>query len=121
MVEQHADSLTRMPSTNHVLCHSVNKVTEEMLGAIQEPVLRRGDCRRQRCQIRQISMYLCHVALSLPQHEVASAFGYDRSTVSYACQVIENRRDNKALDQFISMLERIVAVLGTLAKAVPHG
>jgi chromosomal replication initiation ATPase DnaA len=108
-------------SANHVLCHSVNRVTEEMLGVVQEPVLRRGDGRRQRCQIRQISMYLCHVVLGLPQQEVATAFGYDRSTVSYACQVIEDRRDNKALDQFISVLERLVAVLATVSKAVPHG
>lgn len=108
-------------SANHVLCHSVNRVTEEMLGVVQEPGLRRGDGRRQRCQIRQISMYLCHVVLGLPQQEVATAFGYDRSTVSYACQVIEDRRDNKALDQFVCVLERVVAVLATVAKAVPHG
>ncbi|MBB4954519.1 chromosomal replication initiation ATPase DnaA [Agrobacterium vitis] len=95
-------------------------MTEEMLDVLQEPVLRRGDRRRQRCQIRQISMYLCHVVLGLPQHEVASAFGYDRSTVSYACQVIENRRDNKALDQFMCVLERLVAVLATVARTVRH-
>ena len=121
MVGIQADTHTRPASANHVLCHSVNKVTEEMLGALQEPVLQRGDRRRQRCQIRQISMYLCHVVLGLPQHEVASAFGYDRSTVSYACQVIENRRDNKAMDQFIGVLERVVEALGAVAKAVKHG
>lgn len=104
-----------------LLCHSVSRVTEEMLGVSQEPGLLRSDRRRHRCQIRQMSMYLCHVVLGLPQHEVASAFGYDRSTVSYACQVIEDRRDNKALDQFLTVLERIVAVLAQVSKAVHHG
>lgn len=120
MVGMQADIQINALSANHVLCHSVNRVTEEMLGVVQEPVLRKGDRRRQRCQIRQISMYLCHVVLGMPQQEVARAFGYDRSTVSYACQVIEDRRDNKALDQFICALERVVAVLATVAKAVRH-
>jgi len=35
--------------------------------------------------------------------------------------VIEDRRDNKALDQFLCVLERLVAVLATVAKVVPHG
>ncbi|BCH53686.1 hypothetical protein RvVAR031_12960 [Agrobacterium vitis] len=61
-------------------------------------------------------MYLCHVVLSLPQQEIARAFGYDRSTVSHACHVIEDRRENAALDQFLGVLERVVAVLSTVAK-----
>ncbi|MVA63615.1 helix-turn-helix domain-containing protein [Agrobacterium vitis] len=103
-------------ASSRLLCHSVARVTEEIFVVFQSPTLMHAGRRRQRCQIRQIAMYLCHVVLSLPQHEIARAFGYDRSTVSYACHVIEDRRENAALDQFLGVLERVVAVLSTVAK-----
>ncbi|MCX8998491.1 hypothetical protein NOF55_15355 [Rhizobiaceae bacterium BDR2-2] len=67
----------------------------------------RRDRRRSLCHTRQIAMYVCHVALQIPQADVGAAFGKDRSTVGYACGVVEDRRDNRAFDDFVSALERI--------------
>ena len=47
------------------------------------------------------------MALQIPLTDVGAAFGKDRSTVGYACSVVEDRRDNRAFDDFVSALERI--------------
>jgi hypothetical protein len=36
-------------------------------------------------------MYVCH--MRSPPGEIAEAFGVDRTTVSHACHVVEDRRD----------------------------
>ncbi|MDQ0454304.1 helix-turn-helix domain-containing protein [Rhizobium paknamense] len=104
-----------------LLCHSVSRLTEEMLGMIEEEVSPPRNRRRQRCHIRQMSMYLCHVVLGIPQYEIARAFGYDRSTVSYACHVVEDRREDKAMDQLLLRLERVVGVLLAVSKEADNG
>lgn len=60
---------------------------------------------------RQIAIYICHVSLSIPQSEVAEAFGKDRSTVRHSCHVVEDWRDDPAYDAFIESLERITCVM----------
>jgi len=106
---------------SRLLCHSVARVTEEIFTIFHSPGLSQAGSRRQRCHIRQIAMYLCHVVLSLPQQDIGRAFGYDRSTVSHACHVIEDRRENAALDEILGVLERLVTVLSTVAKEGRHG
>jgi chromosomal replication initiation ATPase DnaA len=54
---------------------------------------------------RQIAMYLAHVAFEMSLQRVATAFDRDRSTVSHACHVIEDRRDDPAFDALIDALE----------------
>ncbi|MCM2293468.1 transposase [Allorhizobium sp. BGMRC 0089] len=116
MLDIPSDSSLSADIATRALCHSVNRVTDEVMGLLAHPALQRSNRRRHRSQVRQISMYLCHVVLGLPQNEVALAFGYDRSTVSYACHVIEDRRDNKALDELLIGLERIVSAMSSVAK-----
>lgn len=56
---------------------------------------------------RQLAMYLCHVALSKTLAEVGEAFDRDRTTVAYACTLIEDlREDGGAFDDEVSELER---------------
>ncbi len=59
-------------------------------------------------QARQLAMYLAHVALGLPQTEVARAFRRDRTTVAHACRRIEDLRDRTAFDEEVSRLEHCV-------------
>lgn len=59
-------------------------------------------------QARQLAMYLAHVALGLPQTEVARAFRRDRTTVAHACRKIEDLRDRSAFDEDVSRLEHCV-------------
>nr|WP_281978071.1 helix-turn-helix domain-containing protein [Pseudorhizobium flavum] len=85
-------------------------------------VLVRRDRRRLACHVRQIAMYVCHVALRISQTDIGEAFGRDRTTVRHACHVVEDRRDDPVFDDFISAIERIVvAVFGTLEVAAHDG
>ena len=55
---------------------------------------------------RQAAMYLTHVAFEMSLGRVAIAYGRDRSTVAYACQQIEERRDDAQVDEWLHALER---------------
>jgi chromosomal replication initiation ATPase DnaA len=68
----------------------------------------RRDRRRTLCHVRQIAMYVCHVALQIPILDIGVAFGRDRTTVSHACHVVEDRRDDPAYDEFVAAVERTV-------------
>lgn len=57
---------------------------------------------------RHIAMYLCHVMLSRNLREVGLAFGRDRTTVSHACALIEDLRDDPAFDRELCRLEAIL-------------
>lgn len=54
---------------------------------------------------RQVAMYLAHVVFSMSYNDIAAIFGRERSTVSHACAVVEDARDDKALDDLLDKLE----------------
>jgi hypothetical protein len=54
---------------------------------------------------RQAAMYLAHVALGLSYSEVGRLFRRDRTTAAYACQLVEDRRDDPDVDLRLQMLE----------------
>ena len=54
---------------------------------------------------RQIAMYLSHVVFGLSLAEIGEAFGRDRTTVSYACALIEDMRDSRDFDEELCALE----------------
>ena len=45
-----------------------------------------------------MAMYLAHVAFGLTFTRVGICFGRDRTTVRHACALIEDRRDDPALE-----------------------
>lgn len=106
-------SLPLYPSSLPVrtVCRIVSHMTAEMLALLGDRVTLRRDRRRMVCHIRQIAMYVCHVALQLPFADIGPAFGRDRSTVSHACHVVEDRRDDPAFDEFVSAIERMVTAV----------
>ena len=55
---------------------------------------------------RQCAMYLAHVVGQLTLFEVGETFGRERSTVSHACNNIEDRRDSPLIDMQINYLEK---------------
>jgi len=57
---------------------------------------------------RQVAMYLHHVVLRQSLSSVAHSFARDRTTVSHACQTVEDRRDDAAFDALILSLERAI-------------
>ena len=60
-------------------------------------------------RIRQLAMYVAHVTLRLSMKEVGVGFGRDRTTVLYACHVIEDLRDDVEFDRMVVMTERIAS------------
>jgi chromosomal replication initiation ATPase DnaA len=54
---------------------------------------------------RQVAMYLTHVAFGMSIQRVAIGFARDRSTVAYACHIIEDRRDDPSFDTILDQLE----------------
>jgi len=97
------------------VCRSIRQMVGELVLLFGDRFLERRDRRRLACHVRQISMYVCHVALRIPQNDIGEAFGRDRSTVRHACHVVEDRRDDPVFDDFVSATERIVvAVFGTV-------
>lgn len=73
------------------------------------------------CQVRQISMYVCHVALRLPMAEIGDACGRNRTTVSRACSVTEDRRDDPLFDAFVASVERMALAAFGRQEGFGHG
>lgn len=57
---------------------------------------------------RQAAMYLAHVSCGLTLTTVGAVFARDRTTVSHACAVIEDSRDDPPFDRALELLEWIV-------------
>lgn len=65
----------------------------------------RGRGRLDAARARQLAMYLSHVVFGRTLTEIGAAFGRDRTTVSYACALIEDMRDDPAFDAEVTRLE----------------
>ena len=102
------------------ICRIVRQVAAEMLMLASDRVQMRRDRRRANCHVRQIAMYVCHVALGISLSDIGQAFGRDRTTVSHACGVVEDRRDDPAFDDFVSALERISTSVFIQSGAIAH-
>lgn len=63
---------------------------------------------------RQVAMYLAHVTFGLTLTTVGRAFGRDRTTVSHACALVEDARDNPELDRTLELLEAIAKHLASV-------
>ena len=59
---------------------------------------------------RQLCMYLAHTLLGMTYNEVARAYARDRTTVQYACGLIEDRRDEGRFDRWLSDFEHAFMV-----------
>ncbi len=62
---------------------------------------------------RQIAMYMAYVAWAWPLARIGEAFDRDRTTVGYACRLIEDMRDDPDFDARLERLE-------TCLKAAPE-
>jgi len=63
---------------------------------------------------RQVAMYLLHIVFGLTYKETGDCFGRERTTVAYACSLVEDSRDDldldRKLDTLTESLERLWAV-----------
>jgi hypothetical protein len=89
-------------------CNAVRLVSGEMLTLTSPKTGFERDRRFAISHVQQIAMYVCHVALQLTMTEIARGFGRDRTTVGYACAKVEDRRDDRAFDDLVGAVERVV-------------
>lgn len=71
------------------------------------------------CLARQMAMYLIHTVFSVPYHRVAYLFHRDRTTISHACRLVEDLRDNEEFDKRLETMENLLVsarALGELEK-----
>lgn len=69
-------------------------------------------CRANTARARQLAMYLAHVVQGVSLTAIGEAFGRDRTTVSYACGLIEDLRDDPQLDAELDTLEAQLIAMG---------
>lgn len=66
-------------------------------------------------QARQVAMYVTHISCGMNLTDVGALFARDRTTVSHACAVVEDRRDDPVFDRVLELLEWITRE--TMARA----
>jgi hypothetical protein len=93
------------------VCSAVRMVAGEMLALTGPRVDAERDRRFAVAHVQQIAMYVCHVGLQLTMTDIASGFGRDRTTVGYACARVEDRRDDRAFDDLVGAVERVVGAV----------
>lgn len=54
---------------------------------------------------RHVAMYVAYVGFGMSLARVAAAFGRDKSTIAYACKMMEDRRDEPSFDRWMEALE----------------
>ena len=77
-------------------------------GVSNQDILSPTKGRAQLSFARQTAMYLAHIVFQLTLSRVARAFGRDRSTVSHACNIVEDSRDDDAFDLQLTLLEQFL-------------
>ncbi|PYE36019.1 DnaA-like protein [Rhizobium sp. PP-F2F-G38] len=101
-------------------CRMVADVVEELTMMVGDRQQLRRDRRRMMTHVRQIAMYVSHVVLQVSLTDIGVAFGRDRSTVSYSCHVVEDRRDDADFDAFVSAIERVITAVFPPAGDAAH-
>lgn len=57
---------------------------------------------------RQVAMYLAHIVYELNHTQIGRLFSKDRSTVSHACKVVEDSREDGVFDMKLIRLENFL-------------
>lgn len=88
--------------------HVAGAALDVMASAFHVPVRKMLRTSRQKAAVsmaRQIAMYLCNVVGQLSMREIAIEFDREPSTISHACHVVEDRRDDPVFDRQMVFLE----------------
>lgn len=66
---------------------------------------------RDKTFIKHLAVYLCHVVLGHSMRRIARGFGYERTSVSYACRNIEDKREDVRCEMFVATCERLIGII----------
>ncbi len=110
-----ADRLRKLSPSERVpaICDAVIDIAAALFNVSGRELRHPGRSSLSVSRVRQIAMYVAHVALGLSMREVGQGFGRDRTTVLHACHQIEDMRDDQEFDGIVAMTERVMtAALG---------
>lgn len=107
------DGPTETPERDRYL-QFAGKLSETTVSVIVEVPLAelraQTRCRAQVAFARQVAMYVAHVNFGLTFSETGTYFGRDRTTVSHACRLVEDQRDNDKVEKLLCQIEEIMNV-----------
>ncbi|MBL8578983.1 MAG: chromosomal replication initiator DnaA [Mesorhizobium sp.] len=91
------------------LCEAMIDLSAALFNVSSRDIRKPGRSSLSISRVRQVAMYVAHVVLKISMADVGKAFGKDRTTVLYACHLIEDLRDDGDFDRIIAMTERVAA------------
>jgi chromosomal replication initiation ATPase DnaA len=94
---------------NVELCECMIDIAAALYNVSGRDLRHTGRSSHSVARVRQIAMYVAHVVLGLSMNEVGRGFGRDRTTVLYACHLVEDMREDEEFDRIIAMTERIAS------------
>ncbi|TPF76313.1 hypothetical protein FHY56_05310 [Brucella gallinifaecis] len=100
----------RRQEKNIQICEALIDVLSVYFGVSGTELRSPMRCRREVARVRQLGMYLAHTLFGMMMNEVAAGFSRDRTTVMYACHLVEDRRDDPEYDAVVSTIEKLVNV-----------
>lgn len=111
-----ADSENRSPALLKHISLEAAVIASEAMNVPFHDIISRQRSKARVSFARQIAMYLAHVVGEMSLGEISAVFERDRTTVGYACHIIEDRRDGPIFDREMADLEiqfrtRLVALL----------
>ncbi|GGY53013.1 helix-turn-helix domain-containing protein [Parvularcula lutaonensis] len=86
----------------------VVSVTARAFGVPQDSLLAKTRSTADVAYARQVAMYLAHVVFGGKYQDAGKPFGRERTTVAYACSLIEDDRDDTDFDRKLDVLEDCV-------------
>lgn len=89
------------------VCEAMIDISAALFNVPGAELRRPGRNAQEVARVRQIAMYVTHVALGVSQSEVGRGFGRDRTTVLHACHLVEDLRDDAEFDRLVTTTERI--------------
>jgi hypothetical protein len=90
---------------------SVDIAVAQVFGVAQHEICFPTRGHRHAAHARQVAMYVTHISCGINLTEVGTIYGRDRTTVAYACALVEDRRDDPIFDRALELLEWIVREL----------
>lgn len=90
---------------------SVIQLVSKQAKVAPDLIFHHSRCRAHIARARQLAMYLLHVVAGRTMAEIGDWFGRDRTTVSHACQRVEDRRDCPEFDADVTRLEQAIETL----------
>ncbi|MFH1797469.1 MAG: helix-turn-helix domain-containing protein [Pseudomonadota bacterium] len=94
---------------NVELCECMIDIAAALYNVSGRDLRHPGRSSHSVARVRQIAMYVAHVALGLSMNEVGRGFGRDRTTVLHACHLVEDMREDQEFDRIIAMTERVAS------------